>query len=70
MVYAVTNNPGYDVFGRVRSMVENLRIAAEQRIAYSRTVRELSRLTESELADIGIARDEIAEIAQTSVYGA
>ncbi len=34
--------------------------------SYDRSVRELSRLNDRELADIGISRSEIAAVAWTS----
>ena len=43
---------------------------AERREAYRRTRRELDRLSDRELDDLGISRWEIDAVAHRSVYGA
>ncbi len=47
--------------------LEQVRIRARKRREFKRTYRELAMLTDHELADIGIARCDIARIARTSV---
>ena len=40
-----------------------------RRAVYAQTVRELNALTDRELADLGIARTSIAEVAREAAYG-
>ena len=53
MAYTTTHAP-LGIFDRLRAFAETLRETAAQRSAYRRTYRELSRLTNRELADIGL----------------
>jgi len=41
----------------------------ERHRAYRRTLNELAALSNSDLADIGLHRSEIARVAKESVYG-
>jgi uncharacterized protein YjiS (DUF1127 family) len=41
-----------------------MRLRAERRASYKRTLKELSRLTDFELNDIGICRGDIRNIAR------
>ena len=43
--------------------------AINQRRTYARTVAELNSLTDRELADLGISRLGITEIAREAAYG-
>jgi uncharacterized protein YjiS (DUF1127 family) len=43
--------------------------AINQRRVYTRTVAELNALTDRELADLGISRMRITEIAHEAAYG-
>ncbi len=49
---------------RIRTGLENARRVIVRRRAYSTTFKELSRLADHELADLGIGRSEIRNIAQ------
>ena len=42
----------------------SMRLRAERRAAYNRTYKELNKLTEFELNDIGICRGDIKNIAR------
>lgn len=55
--------PSAGVIDRVKKLFADLRL-------YNATVRELSALTDRELADLGISRSSIREIARQSVYSA
>lgn len=66
MVYATTTHTGFDIFGRINAAIENFRIAAAQRTAFNRTYKELSRLTNRELSDIGLRRCDIEDVARNS----
>jgi len=64
-------------YGGVRTAWDELRataLAATRHIvawaAYRRTVRELSDLSNRDLADLGLHRSEIRRVARDSVYGA
>ncbi len=58
MAYTTTHAP-LGIFDRLRAFAETLRENAAQRSAYRRTYRELSRLTNRELADIGLRRCDL-----------
>jgi uncharacterized protein YjiS (DUF1127 family) len=51
------------LFGRVRKLVAGYG-------RYRSTIAELNRLSERELADIGLAQDRIHSIARESAFGA
>ena len=53
----------------LRTAFSNLRAAAAQRAAYYRTYSELSRLTDRELADIGLRRCDIADVCTKAAHG-
>ena len=45
----------------------NIRQKLPQIAAYNRTVRELSQLTNVQLRDLGITREDIKSVARTAV---
>ena len=47
-----------------RDLRRSMKIRAERKAAYKRTYKELSRLTDFELNDIGICRGDIKNIAR------
>lgn len=51
------------MINKIRAFVANVKSALEYRAAVNETIRELSRLTNHELNDIGISRCEIYSIA-------
>lgn len=55
-----------DRFGAFR---QRLREARAKREVYDRTVRELSLLSDRDLADIGISRYAIEDLAREHAYG-
>ena len=59
MAYATSTTAPITFWDRVRALFTNFRAASEERAAYNRTYRELSRLTNRELADIGLRRCDI-----------
>lgn len=59
-----------DFVGRIQHAIEALRVGRLQAKAYNKTVRELSNLTDHELADIGVDRAEILTVARQSVSAA
>jgi uncharacterized protein YjiS (DUF1127 family) len=54
---------------RVAALKEVILTALVQRRVYEKTVAELNALSDRELADLGIARMNIAEIAREAAYG-
>ncbi len=54
---------------RFAAIVKAIRLAAQRRAIYDRTVRELNGLTNRELADLGIARLNIEDVARAAAYG-
>jgi uncharacterized protein YjiS (DUF1127 family) len=54
---------------RLATVTDMIATALRQRRVYSQTVAELNALTDRELADLGISRLGIAEIAREAAYG-
>jgi len=54
------------MINKIRAFVANVKAALEYRSAVNETIKELSRLTNHELNDIGISRGEIYSIAHHS----
>lgn len=54
---------------RIGSVVTNLGAALQRRRVYNQTLTELRSLNDRELADLGIARSMITEIAHEAAYG-
>lgn len=52
------------------SAFEAFRARSEQRKVYRNTVRELSALTDRDLADLGLSRSMIKSIAHEAAFGA
>lgn len=55
--------------GGIRSLVNAMRHRRAQRRIYRDTYSELSRMSERDLADIGISRLSIDEFARRAAYG-
>lgn len=53
----------------ISGVLKSVKAALERRAVYSRTVRELEALSDRELADLGIARVSIRDIAAQAAYG-
>ena len=54
---------------RIAGLFRAVAEARQKRTSYSRTLRELEQLSARELADLGIARALIPEIAREAAYG-
>ena len=54
------------MINKIRAFVANVKAALEYRSSVNETIKELSRLTNHELNDIGISRGEIYSIAHHS----
>ncbi|QYZ70387.1 DUF1127 domain-containing protein [Neotabrizicola shimadae] len=53
----------------VGGIFKSIKVALERRAVFSRTVRELNGLTDRELADLGISRVSIRDVAAQAAYG-
>lgn len=70
MAYVNTTRNGTSSFAdRLVTALGSLKARLDQRRVYSRTVYELSGLTDRELADLGIHRSMISDIAREAAYG-
>lgn len=54
---------------RLMTLKDTVTTALNQRQLYVRTMSELNALTDRELADLGISRMSIRELAQEAAYG-
>ena len=57
------------LFDRISSAFTGFGVALQRRRVYTQTLTELRSLNERELADLGIARSMISEIAREAAYG-
>ncbi len=64
-----TRTVGHGLADRFAGIVKSIRLAAQRRAIYEQTVRELNGLTNRELADLGIARLNIQDVARVAAYG-
>ena len=55
---------------RIKSLFASVKAAYARDASYRRTVRELSALSNRDLADLGISRGEIKYLAHEAAYGA
>ena len=70
MAYVTTSNIARKGFADRLAAVKDIVLAAvNQRRVYARTVAELNALTDRELADLGISRLGITDIAREAAYG-
>lgn len=60
---------GNGLADRIAAFVKSIKLAAQRRAIYDQTVRELNGLTNRELADLGIARLNIEDVARAAAYG-
>jgi uncharacterized protein YjiS (DUF1127 family) len=54
---------------RIMALVETVKASRARRRVFNRTVRELNSLNDRELADLGIHRLSITEIARQAAFG-
>jgi uncharacterized protein YjiS (DUF1127 family) len=54
---------------RLSGLFSGLGLALARRRLYARTLNELRQLTDRELADLGIARMSIVDVAREAAYG-
>ena len=71
MAYALTavaSDAG--LLGRIRAFIADYKAAGVRMAQYRKTIAELSSLTNHELADIGISRGQIEDIAREHAFKA
>lgn len=54
---------------RLSGLFAGLGVALARRRVYARTLAELRQLTDRELADLGISRMSIGDVAREAAYG-
>ena len=55
--------------GTRTTFLADMKRALALRLAYNRTVRELSALNDSALTDLGMTRSQISAVAHKAIYG-
>jgi uncharacterized protein YjiS (DUF1127 family) len=70
MAYVNTSRAAsFGLADRFAAALQSVKAAMSRRAIYTQTVRELNALSPRELADLGIARSQIGEIAHEAAYG-
>ena len=54
---------------RITAFAASVKLAAQRRAVYEKTVRDLKALSNRELADLGIARLNIEDVARVAAFG-
>lgn len=70
MANVTVSAPKIALFDRIRDLMDTARANLALYREYQKTFAELDGLSDRDLADIGINRADIADIARTHVYGA
>lgn len=66
--YTDTHSANVPLMQRITEALHTWTAKSGKRAAYRRTLREMSQLSNRELADLGIHRSEIKRIAYEAVY--
>ena len=69
MAYVNNTRTASPALAEVGGIFKSIKVALERRAVYARTVRELNGLTDRELADLGISRVSIRDVAAQAAYG-
>ncbi len=70
MAYVVSNRrSGISLADLFANISVNVKAALARRAIYSRTLAELNALTDRDLADLGVSRYQIADLAREAAYG-
>ncbi|MEX5598149.1 DUF1127 domain-containing protein [Pseudophaeobacter sp. C1-32P7] len=69
MAYTTSATQTYSFGARIRAAVANFRTTLARWSEYRRTYAELENLSNRELADIGVRRCDISNIARLHAYG-
>ncbi|MDR0809639.1 MAG: DUF1127 domain-containing protein [Gemmobacter sp.] len=70
MAYTTTDRIAHPGFAhRIQTMIETFHTMLARRAIYRQTLRELDALPQRELADLGIERSMITQLAHEAAYG-
>lgn len=70
MAYVVSNRrSGISLADLFANVSVNVKAALARRAIYSRTLAELNALTDRDLADLGVSRHQIGDLAREAAYG-
>jgi uncharacterized protein YjiS (DUF1127 family) len=70
MAYATTTRAARKgLLDRLAQLRDDMQTAIRQRRVYAQTVAQLKALSDRELADLGVSRLSIADIAREAAYG-
>jgi uncharacterized protein YjiS (DUF1127 family) len=71
MAYAndIRSQSGFSFADRFSGLFRSVSEARAKRVVYVRTLRELEALSSRDLADLGIARAMIQQLAREAAYG-
>ncbi len=70
MAQAFTYSANVSLTSRLRAAYDAVQVSWARYQEYQRTYEELASLDSRELADIGISRAQISDLARQHVYGA
>jgi uncharacterized protein YjiS (DUF1127 family) len=70
MTLATTYHTGFSPIATAEGWLARVRKALADRMLYSRTLAELSGLSDRDLNDLGILRHDIDRVARESIYSA
>ena len=70
MAYVNSRATSAGLVDRLVSALTSVKEAIERRRLYTRTLDELNALTDRELADLGLSRAAVAEVAREAAYTA
>lgn len=69
MAYTAAHTTTHGLAARLHEVLDGLRTRWARHRDFNRTYGELDRLSNRELADIGVRRCDIADIARVHTYG-
>jgi uncharacterized protein YjiS (DUF1127 family) len=68
MAYVNSRSASLSISDRFSSVVKMVKEAVARRRLYSRTLAELTALTDRDLTDLGLSRANIADLAYEAAY--
>lgn len=69
MAHVLSSAPSLSLSARIRRVADGVLASWAKAREYQRTYNELDGLCDRELADIGLRRGDIADVARQHVYG-